>query len=386
MACEPYSDNVTTMQTEEDAAQDATPNITPVQGRVRDDVPIRTIVTTIGLVLGTIAALWFIDKTTRMITWVLLAGFFAVVLNPVVEWLIRRHLRRSLAITVVVLAFIGTLTLLTITFVRPLAKQGTQFSNDFPTYLQDAQDGTGRVGEIVKKYDLTDWVTKNLPTAREKVKEFFQPSRIFGSAVGALGTVFNVAAGVVTVIVLTILMLMEGHGLLLTLIRGFSPEHQERMRRVGQNSAKAITGYVNGNVLISIIAGISTWIVLALLDVPYAGVLALWVAFADLIPLVGATMGAIPAVAVAFLSSTGDGVAALIFYLVYQQFENQVLSIKIMSKTVALKPVVVLISVLFGVELFGLLGALLAIPVAGVLKVVGSEIVASRRPDLVARP
>ncbi len=385
MACEPYSDNVTPMQTEGDAAQNIPPDITTRPGRVRDDVPIRTIVTTIGLVLGTIAALWLIDKTTRMITWVLLAGFFAVVLNPVVEWLIRRHLRRSLAVTVVVLAFIGSLTLLTITFVRPLAEQGTQFSNDFPTYLQDAQDGTGRVGALVKKYDLTDWVTKNLPTAREKVKEFFQPSRIFGSAVGALGTVFNVAAGVVTVIVLTILMLMEGHGLLLTLIRGFSPEHQVRMRRVGKNSAKAITGYVNGNVLISIIAGFSTWIVLALLDVPYAGVLALWVAFADLIPLVGATMGAIPAVAVAFLSSTGDGVVALIFYLLYQQFENHVLSIKIMSKTVALKPVVVLISVLFGVELFGLLGALLAIPAAGVLKVVGTEIVASRRPDLVTQ-
>jgi predicted PurR-regulated permease PerM len=379
-------DSVTLMEFQEETAQDIRPAIIPPPGRVRDDVPIRTIVTTIGLVLGTIAALWLIDKTTRMITWVLLAGFFAVVLNPVVEWLIRRHLRRSLAVTVVVLAFIGSLTLLTLTFVRPLAKQGTQFSNDFPTYLQDAQDGTGRVGEIVKKYDLTDWVTKNLPTAREKVKEFFQPSRVFGSAVGALGTVFNVAAGVVTVIVLTILMLMEGHGLLLTLTRGLSPERQERMRRVGQNSAKAITGYVNGNVLISIIAGLATWVVLALLGVPYAGVLALWVAFADLIPLVGATMGAIPAVAVAFLSSTADGVAALIFYLLYQQFENHVLSIKIMSKTVALKPLVVLISVLFGVELFGLLGALLAIPAAGVLKVVGTDLMAHRRPDLVTRP
>lgn len=287
---------------------------------------------------------------------------------------------------VVVLAFIGSLALLTVIFVRPLAKQGTQFSNDFPTYLQDAQDGTGRVGEIVKRYDLTDWVTKNLPTAREKVKEFFEPARIFGSAVGALGTVFNVAAGVLTVLVLTILMLMEGHGLALTMIKGFSPERQERIRRVGRDSSKAITGYVNGNLLISVIAGFATWTFLALLGVPYAGVLALWVAFADLIPLVGATMGAIPAIAVAFLSSIPHGFATLIFYLVYQQFENQVLSIKIMSKTVALKPLVVLISVLFGVELFGLLGALLAIPAAGVLKVVGTEVMAQRRPDLVSRP
>ena len=131
-----------------------------------------------------------------------------------------------------------------------------------------------------------------------------------------------------------------------------------------------------------VIAGISTFIFLTIAGVPFAGVLALWVGFADLIPLVGATLGAIPTVLVAFLSSTTIGVATLIFYVIYQQFENHVLQVTIMSKTVALKPLIVLASVLFGVEIFGLLGALLAIPAAGIIKVVGTDIIAHRRPDI----
>lgn len=348
----------------------------------REIVPVRTIITTIGLVLGTIATLWLIDKTSRIITWVLLAGFFAVVLNPVVDFLVRRRLRRGLAVFIVVLLFLGSLTLLVFTFVRPLAKQGTEFAKTFPGYVQDAQDGRGRIGEVLKKYNLDDWVSKNLPIAQEKVREFFQPSRIFGSAVGAIGSVFNILAGILTVLVLTILMLMEGHGLALTCLRIFPDERQRRIRKVGRDSSKAIVGYVNGNLLISVIAGIATWIALAIQGVPYSGVLALWVAFADLIPLVGATMGAIPAVFVAFLYSTTAGIVTLIFYILYQQFENQVLQVNIMSKTVALKPLVVLLSVLFGVELFGLIGALLAIPIAGVAKVVGADILSYRRPDL----
>ena len=99
---------------------------------------------------------------------------------------------------------------------------------------------------------------------------------------------------------------------------------------------------------------------------PYAGVIGLFVAFTDLIPLVGATLGAIPTVAFAFLHSTTSGIVMLIFYIVYQQFENHVLQVSIMSRTVKVNPLTVLVSVLIGVELLGFLGALLAIPVAGV--------------------
>lgn len=119
---------------------------------------------------------------------------------------------------------------------------------------------------------------------------------------------------------------------------------------------------------------------------PFREVLALWVAFADLIPLVGATLGAIPAVLVAFLQSTPLGIATLVFFVVYQQFENHVLQVTIMSRTVDLNPLVVLASVLIGVELTGILGALLAIPVAGVIQVIGRDILDNHRGGMKEEP
>jgi predicted PurR-regulated permease PerM len=127
---------------------------------------------------------------------------------------------------------------------------------------------------------------------------------------------------------------------------------------------------MTGNLLISVVAGVAAYVFLKIAGVPYPEVLALWVAFADLIPLVGATLGAVPTIAVAFLKSNAAGIATLIFFVLYQQFENNVLQVTVMSRTVKINPLGVLVSVLIGVELFGLLGALLAIPAAGVVQVI----------------
>ncbi len=131
-----------------------------------------------------------------------------------------------------------------------------------------------------------------------------------------------------------------------------------------------MSGYMAGNLLISLIAGAATYVFLLATGVPYAEVLALWVAFADLIPLVGATLGALPTIGIAFIHSTPVGIATIVFFVAYQQFENHVLQVMVMARTVNVNPLGILVSVLVGVELFGLLGALLAIPAAGVLQVV----------------
>jgi predicted PurR-regulated permease PerM len=165
-------------------------------------------------------------------------------------------------------------------------------------------------------------------------------------------------------------MLLRGPELTEGAVALVSERHRERVRTVAADAAKAVSGYMLGNFLISIIAGASTYIVLKILGVEYAEVLALWVAFADLIPMVGATLGAVPTIGVAFLHSTPAGIAALVFYVVYQQFENHFLQVTIMSRTVDVNPLTVLLSVLAGVELFGFLGALLAIPFAGVVQVI----------------
>jgi predicted PurR-regulated permease PerM len=137
-----------------------------------------------------------------------------------------------------------------------------------------------------------------------------------------------------------------------------------------------------GNVLISLIAGVATYLFLRIVGVPYAEVIALFVAFCDLIPLVGATLGAIPTIGLAFLHSTPAGIAAVIFYVVYQQFENHFLQVTIMSRSVDVNPLAVLVSVLAGVELFGFVGALLAIPAAGIIQVIVRNLYDERRGRL----
>ncbi len=354
----------------------------PLQKR-QFEVSVRTIATVIAMVLTTLFGLWLLRETSQIITWIVVSGFFAIVLNPLVDFLVKRlRIRRGFAVTIVSLGTLTVLALLVVTFVAPIAKQGSQFATDFPTYVQDARDGRGSIGRFIKERKLDEWVEKNTPKLRERVSSFFEPSKAFGSAVGALGSVFSGVAAFLTVVVMTILMLMQGQPLLASSIRLFSPQTQDRLRRLGRESAHAATGYVAGNLLISLIAGVSTFVFLTIVRVPYAGVLALWVAFADLIPLVGATLGAVPTVIVAFLHSTTAGIATLIFYVLYQQFENHVLQVSIMSRTVALRPVIVLISVLIGVELFGLLGALLSIPFASVVKVIGLDLIQHHRPDL----
>jgi predicted PurR-regulated permease PerM len=150
----------------------------------------------------------------------------------------------------------------------------------------------------------------------------------------------------------------------------FVPERRRNLARsIAADSARAVSGYMLGNLVISLIAGVTAFVCLLALGVPNPVVLALWVAFADLIPLVGATIGAALAVFAAFLHSPTAGIVSLIFFIVYQQFENSVLQPMVMSRTVKVNPLMVILSVLVGVELFGFVGAVLAIPVAGAIQV-----------------
>jgi predicted PurR-regulated permease PerM len=269
-------------------------------------------------------------------------------------------------------------------FVRPIVDQTQKFVNDLPSYVDDAKAGRGTVGRLVKRYNVDTWVQDNqdrlIDIRNDAGKRIPTVLRSIGNALVAL----------VTVLVLAVLMLLEGPGIqkgLLELVDvPYAPNRRERVRRVSADAARAVTGYMAGNVLISVIAGAATYIFLLIIGVPFREVLALWVAFADLIPLVGATLGAVPAVFVAFLHSPLAGFMTIGFFVAYQQFENHVLQVTIMSRTVDLNPLAVLISVLTGVELFGLLGALLAIPVAGVIQVIVRDIYDERRGRLKPEP
>lgn len=344
-------------------------------------VPVKTILVTIGLVVATVIVLWLIVALVHIWTLMVVALFFAVLFTPPVDFVRRHlHLSKGLATAIVLLLSLGLLAGMMYAFITPLVDQSQHFIDRFPVYLEDAKAGRGPVGHLVRKYELDKKFEEN----RDKINKAVSGA---GSSVLKYGR--KVFAGVIsslTILVLSILMILYGPDMLNNGLGMLSPPRQARVKAVARDCARALTGYAMGNLLISVIAGAVTFVALWAFGVPFKGVLALFVGFADLIPLVGATLGAIPTILVAFIHSTTAGVGMIIVYVVYQQFENHVLQVAIMSKTVKINQLVVITSVLIGVELAGFLGALLAIPVAGVLQVIGRDLWDNRAGHLKNEP
>ncbi|MGH9116794.1 MAG: AI-2E family transporter [Acidimicrobiales bacterium] len=344
---------------------------------LRAPVPWRTIWGAIGAVLLTFVLLLLVRELARVILWSVMAAFLAAVLTPAVDLLHHRYkVRRGIAITVVLVVGLLMLAGLLTAFIVPLVRQGANFADDLPGYVEDAQAGRGPIGRIIERYDLQEWLEEN----QDRLEEFV--SQIGSRSLGVLQSIFAGVIALVTTFVLTVFIVASGPRLTRGATMLIPEQHRQRARVVGGRSARAVSGYVFGNVVISIVAGLSTWLVLVMLGVPYAGVLALWVAFADLIPMVGATLGAIPTIAFSFLHSTRAGIVALIFYIAYQQFENHVLQPVIMSRSVSVSPLAVFVAALCGIELAGFVGALLAVPAAGIIQVVVSDFYDWRRGEL----
>jgi predicted PurR-regulated permease PerM len=337
---------------------------------------VRTILTAIGLLLATALVLYVVLQTLQVITWIIVAAFFAVALYPVVGWVERRLLggkRRSLAtllvfvVIVLLLAGIGTV------FAVPLAQEGTKFAGQLPQLIDDARAGRGPVGNLLERTNALTYVQDN----QDRIKAF--ATGLTTPAAGVLSGVATSAAGAASIFVLAFLMVLEGPKVVDGFVNLFHAPTASRLRHVGADCAKSVTGYISGNLLISAICGVLTYAVLKISGVPFAGLIALFVAIADLIPLVGATIGAVVAVVAGLVHSVPAGIAVLVFFLVYQQLENHLLQPLIFSRTVKLNPLTVIVAILLSVELAGILGALLAIPVASIAQVVVRDVWDHRR-------
>jgi predicted PurR-regulated permease PerM len=317
-----------------------------------------------------------------VLTWIVVAVFFAVALNPAVSWVQRRAAfgRRWLAtllVFLVALVLIGGLVTL---FVVPLVREGSQVVSDFPKIVEDARAGRGPVGGLIERFNLLEYAQNNADRFREYA------GRLGAPTLAVLRGAATSVAGVVTIFVLAYLMVLEAPKVIDGFLALFDDRRAERIRRVGHDCAKTITGYITGNLLISIICGSLTYAVLAIMGVPYAGLIALFVGLADLIPLVGATLGAVIATLAAFVESTTAGIVVIVFFVLYQQLENHLLQPLIFARTVKVNPLTVLIAILIAVELAGILGALLAIPVAGIIQIIVRDIWDTRRGRLKSEP
>jgi predicted PurR-regulated permease PerM len=339
-------------------------------------VPVRTILAVIGLGLATALLIYLVIQTRQVLTWIVVGAFFAVALSPLVGWMQRRLLggrRRALATFLVFLVVFLVVAGLITAFVVPLVNEGTKLAGQLPGQIADARAGRGPIGDLLQRFHVLQWVQDN----QDKISKF--ASGLTAPAASVLSGVASAVTGTVTVLVLAYLMVLEGPQVVDGFTNLFSPTTGERIRRVGHDCAKSVTGYISGNLLISVICGGLTWIVLLIMGVPFAGLIGLFVGIADLMPLVGATLGGVVAVLAGFVHSVPAGIVVLVWFVLYQQLENHLLQPLVFKRTVQLNPLTVIVAILIGVEILGVLGALLAIPVASMIQVILRDVWDHRR-------
>jgi predicted PurR-regulated permease PerM len=343
---------------------------------------VRTILAIFGLAIAVWALLHIVLVARQVLVWIVISIFLALAINPLVEWLQRRGIKRrglatSAAFTLVLLGVVAVGAL----FIPTLVDNVNKFVDAVPGYVDDLTNGKGRLGFLETKYHVVEKIREQVQNGGAK-----KLLGLSGAAVSVTKGVINIVIGTLTVIFLTFFMLLEGPTWIERLYGLLSPESQPRWRAVGRDIYKQIGGYVTGNLVISLIAGALTTFVLLILGVPYAVALGLIVALLDLIPLAGATIAAVIIAAVAFLHTIVAGIVVIVFFVVYQQLENHVLQPLVYRRTVAISPLVILIAVLVGAEVAGVLGALAAIPVAGAIQVLVVDFLRARRERAIETP
>src|SRR3954454_10712365 len=327
---------------------------------------LRSVAAVIALVLAVWALLHVLFVARHVLTWFLIALFLAMAINPLVEVLQRRLAgRRGLSVAAAFVLILILVAALAFAFVPTLVHQVNDFAKAVPGYIDDLTKGRGRLGFLETKYHIVEKVRKAGATGGA-AKVF----GLTGTTIAVTKSILSIVAGVVTITFLTLFMLLEGPAWVDRLYGLMPADAQPRWRRVGREIYGTVGGYVTGNLLISVIAGVTYGIVLLVFGVPFAVALGLLVAILDLIPLVGATAATVIVGAVAFLHSVPAGIAIVVYAIVYQQVENHILQPIVYSRTVKLSPLTILLAVLVGAALAGVLGALGAIPVAGAIQVV----------------
>jgi predicted PurR-regulated permease PerM len=337
---------------------------------------------TAAVVLGALFLLW---QVRSFIGWFVIALFLAAMLNPAVSWLQRRHrlIKRSLAIVLTYLGVVVALLplLLMVGILLPVLVDQIQGLIKFVDSVANAPEGpTEHLKRLAQQYEL-GWVferfSDQLSNLRSQLGQAARNVLLSSSDVIVSAAGFVVA--LVTVLTITFFLILGGERYLNVGV-GLLPEaHRPLARRLLTQSAGAVTGYVRGNLAISVICGVVTFAVLVVLGMPYAGALALLVAVLDLIPLVGATLGGALLVIVGLFVAPWKAVVLLVYIVVYQQVEGSVLQPMVYSHAVQLSGLVIFIAILVGGLLAGIPGALLAIPVVEIIRIVVSELIAYRR-------
>jgi len=339
-------------------------------------VPLRTIIVGILAIAFFYLAGKLIYRLRDVVLLLLVAGFMALILNPLVRVLEKYVVkRRGLAVTVVGVLALGAFAGLAFAFGYPLVNAITNLADRLPSYVASANSGKGWIGHLVQRYHVQRWVSQNAPKLVTFAQSLSKPALAFGK--GALSLLVELT----TIFILVLLLLLEGPRLRRGILSLLSPGQAVEVTRAASEVNRAVVGYMLGNFLTSVVCGLVVFTTLTATGVPFPVLWALWVALVDFLPMIGGALAGIPTVLFAAAQSVSAGVATLVVFLVYTQIENHVLNPIVMSKTVRISPLLVLVSVLVGASvgswvggLFGgFVAALLAIPAAGAFQVVVRE-------------
>jgi predicted PurR-regulated permease PerM len=340
-------------------------------------VPLMTILVTIGVIILVYFTGKLLYRLRDILLLMVVGGFIALILNPMVTWLQRWKIhRRGFAVLIVmglaVLVFIG----LAFAFGYPLVNSLTHLADNLPTYVKDAEHNKGWIGHLLHKYHVQNWVKKNSAKLVTFAKGLSKPALKVGEGAATL------VLALVTLFAFVVLLLLEAPKMRRFGLSNLAPAKSAWLSRVGAEVSKVALGYMIGSGIMSLAAGFVIFIALICLSVPFALLFGLWVALVDFLPQIGGALAGIPVVLFALVHSVTAGVVTFIVFMVYTQLENHVLRPIIMSRSVKINALTVFVAILIGAEVGswvagdfgGLIGVLLAVPAAATVHVVSREI------------
>jgi predicted PurR-regulated permease PerM len=358
----------------------------------RRGVPLTTIVVAVVVAIGfldlnaaLIVGLWVLRK---IVLYIVVAFFLTLLLTPAIRLFRRLGLSHGVASTLVFVGGLLVIVGLVYLFVSPLVSSAVHFGHEIPTLISRAKKGKGPLGRLVFRLHLQKYLSEGSAKFTAQVTKVLKPATALSVGAAALTDLVTIGA----IAVLTLFTMLESPRLWRGFLSVFRPATSVRLERVINESIRSVTGYMVGNFLTSLIAGVISGLTLAILGVPFALLLGAFVALVDLLPLVGGLLAGVPVVVIAAIHSVPAGIVMLVVFLVYQQVENHLLNPVIMSRTVRLNPFWVLLAVLVGASLGGkigsdlgtFVGALIGIPAGGALQVALREI--RRGPDAIEGP
>jgi len=343
--------------------------------------PARLIARNVLVVVGVLLTLYILYLLRKPISWLIIAAFLAIALAGPVNFF-QRYMKRGLAIALVYLSLLAIPIGLGAVLIPPIVNQISDVATNAPSYVQDVEDYVHKnrtLNDLNEKYDITQKLSDEANKLPSKAGDAAKVLRDIG-----FGLVSSIFAGI-TILILSIFMVAAGPRWIENFIRMQRPEHSERIERTLRRIANAVGNYVGGALVQATIAGLTAFVMLTILGVPFAGPLAVVIFVADLIPVVGATIGAVfVGIVTAFVNFPVTLIIWIIFAIVYQQVENYLIQPQIQKRATKVEAFVVLVAVLFGSTLFGVLGAILAVPIAASIQIALFEFREYRRELLAA--